>query len=100
MLKWLHPGCRGNVFECYFQPISGCVVTAEEILRAEQQNHTSTTGEFFDVYPLRNERVLMLHGLPVSGPCRLCMDKVYGCTSSIHTADKSLTWRPPAVDDE
>jgi len=77
MLKWLHPGCRGNVFECYFQPISGCVVTPEEILLAEKQNHSSSTGEFFDVYPLRNERVLILHGLPVSGPCSLCLTQVW-----------------------
>eukprot|EP01036_Dinobryon_divergens_P027108 gene27108-35827_t len=75
MLKWLHPGCRGNVFECYFQPISGCVVTAEEIERAKQLNHTSTNGDFFDAYPLRDERVLLLHGLPVSDPCGLCMDQ-------------------------
>ena len=76
VLKWLHPGCRGNVFECYFQPISGCVIAAEDILRARQLNHTSVTGDYFDVYPLRNERILILHGLPVSGPCGLCMDQV------------------------
>ena len=89
MLKWLHPGCRGNVFECYFQPISGCVVTAEEIERAKQLNHTSTNGDFFDAYPLRDERVLLLHGLPVSDPCGLCMDQVRRRSSSIH-ADSEL----------
>ena len=90
MLKWLHPGCRGNVFECYFQPISGCVVTPEEVLLAKQQNLTSSSGEFFDVYPLRNERILILHGLPLAPPCGLCLNQVCGCTSSIHTAEKSL----------
>jgi hypothetical protein len=100
VLKWLHPGCRGNVFECYFQPISGCVVTAEEIQRAKQLNHTSTNGDFFDTYPLRNERVLLLHGLPLSDPCGLCMDQVRRCPSSIRADQEFIRNAAATVADE
>ena len=67
-LKWGHPGCQGSMFECYFQPVSGCILSTEEIAAA----HYSTDGFEFHNFPLREERVLLLRGMPMEGPCVLC----------------------------
>lgn len=66
--KWVHPGCQGSFVECYFQPLSSCVLSAEEI-RAARSSHD---GFEFDAYPQREERVLVLKGMPLEGKCKLC----------------------------
>jgi hypothetical protein len=74
-LKWRHPGCAANALECYFEPLSGCSLGLDEMKRAVALNLTSTDGAFFDRWPLREERVLLLRGLPSAGPCSLCNDR-------------------------
>lgn len=66
--KWVHPGCRGSFAECYFQPLSSCTLAAEDI-RAARVSHD---GFEFDAYPQREERVLVLKGMPLDGKCTLC----------------------------
>lgn len=66
--KWIHPGCQGNFLECYFQPISGCQLSAAEIAAAP----VTKDGYQYDRYPLRDERVLVLKGMPLEGDCTLC----------------------------
>ena len=72
LLKWLHPGCVSegrSVFECYFEPVSGCTLTAEEISAAPAP---SRDGFGFHSYPLRQERILVLRGMPWEGDCSVC----------------------------
>lgn len=66
--KWMHPGCRGSFAECYFQPLSSCPLAAEDIRTAR----VSQDGFEFDAYPQREERVLVLKGMPLEGKCTLC----------------------------
>ncbi len=72
MTKWRHPGCVGNTFECYFEPIHGCAnaLTRQEIESAPR----SDTGQYFDVYPYTEAKVLSLHGHYIHGKCRYCYD--------------------------
>lgn len=74
-LKWRPAGCRGNALQCYFLPLSGCKPSRSEILHAVERNHSSSDGMNFDRFPLRGEKVLLLKGLPLGGPCSLCHDK-------------------------
>jgi hypothetical protein len=71
LLKWRHPGCFGNTFECYFEPISSCKLPYHEV--ANLTRYASNAG--FDEFPLRNERILFLKGLPSHGPCALCFSE-------------------------
>lgn len=66
--KWIHSGCQGNFLECYFQPIGGCQLSAAEIAAAP----LTKDGYQYDRYPLRDERVLVLKGMPLEGECTLC----------------------------
>ena len=54
--------------DCYFQDISGCYLTTEEIQRAPE----GASGLGFNVYPLKNERILKMTGLPTVGKCSIC----------------------------
>jgi hypothetical protein len=73
ILKWEPKGCNLNIFECYFEPISSCGSTIS--LHELQNANLSMSGEGFDEYPLRNERVLFLRGAPEKGICSLCFDE-------------------------
>ena len=64
--RWKHPACsnESSTIECYFERISSCTLSDEEILSAP----TSSNGYGINAYPLRNARVLRLIGLPAEGP--------------------------------
>lgn len=84
--KWRLPGCSGALLDCYFHPLSSnrppassapssealgyhqCRPTAEELVNAEE----SVDGLGFADFPLRDERVLILRGMPQVGPCAMC----------------------------
>jgi hypothetical protein len=71
--KWRHPGCSGTTFECYFQTIHGCVadVHPKNIPSPSRREEV----QFFESYPLKNERILVLQGDQlVIGPCASCYD--------------------------
>jgi len=74
ILKWQHSGCRNgvgsSVWECYFEDISGCYdsVSPEEV----QAAHSSEDGFEFNYFPLSQQRVLVLKGLPSQGECTVC----------------------------
>lgn len=68
MLKWRHPGCRGNMFECYFEKIHGCDLEIEEMAAAPSVN----SGKHLDVYPLVQSRIVRMKGLPLFGKCKFC----------------------------
>jgi hypothetical protein len=68
LTKWIHPGCQGSFAECYFEPLSGCHLNEEEINSA----FVSKDGDRFELFPLRDERVLVLKGMPLVGSCSLC----------------------------
>jgi hypothetical protein len=68
LTKWIHPGCQGSFAECYFEPLSGCHLTEDEIISA----FVSKDGDRFEMFPLRDERVLVLKGMPLVGSCSLC----------------------------
>jgi hypothetical protein len=68
LTKWIHPGCQGSFVECYFEPLSGCHLTEDDINRA----FVSKDGDRFELFPLRDERVLVLTGMPLVGSCSLC----------------------------
>ena len=67
-LKWMQPGCQGSFAECFFESVSGCVLSEEEIAAAP----VSSDGDMFNTFPLREERVLVLKGMPLVGECTLC----------------------------
>jgi hypothetical protein len=68
LTKWIHPGCQGSFVECYFEPLSGCHLTEDDINSA----FVSRDGDRFELFPLRDERVLVLKGMPMVGSCSLC----------------------------
>ena len=76
--KWLHPGCNGDVMSCYFNPITNCILTEEEIATAP----LVPSGLALDTYPWTPIRVVKFNGLPADGKCSLCGDRWEG--------DKSL----------
>ena len=69
-MKWRHPGCQGNTFECYFERVTGCDIDFKSI----NVSRFSQTGEGFDLYPLKHEKLLYLKGFPTGGKCTLCND--------------------------
>ena len=50
-------------------------MTSKEIRNAVARNLTSKNGNYFEMYPLRTERILILHGLPEGPPCGICTDE-------------------------
>jgi hypothetical protein len=71
LTKWRHPGCTGSTFECYFKPVSGCVLTEQDIVNAI----TIKNGLYADELPYINQKVLRLDRYPTTtGICRICGD--------------------------
>jgi hypothetical protein len=73
ILKWLPAGCQHNVFECYFQPITHCSVSEEDISNAPVVH--ATGGLDLSAYPWKRYRHIVYKGLPLDGPCRLCYSR-------------------------
>lgn len=69
LLKWRHPGCTGSVWECYFEPITHCDLSADVL--AHQPVYD--TDRNFDIYPLKDQRILILKEvLPSLERCAIC----------------------------
>ena len=64
--RWKVEGCGNetSTLECYFEPLTSCRLSPEEIINAP----VSKSGYGIDVYPLRDTRVVRLAGLPAQGP--------------------------------
>jgi hypothetical protein len=71
--KWLPAGCHHNVFECYFQPVTRCAVSEEDIKNAPIVYATGSLD--LSAYPWKKYRHLVYKGLPLDGPCRLCYSR-------------------------
>lgn len=73
LTKWGHPGCEGDVWGCYFLPITNCDIPYEILSKVPKYFNTDN----FELSPLRDERVLVLIDfLPWmnSGKCSVCYD--------------------------
>ena len=64
--RWKHVACsnESSSIECYFERVTSCHLSTEEILNAPK----SQKGFGIHAYPLRNSRVVRLIGLPAEGP--------------------------------
>lgn len=81
LLKWRMPGCAGSLIDCYFEPLSSASTMDQQDYASLQQCRPSQAelkaavkspdGRGFDSYPLRDQRVLVLHGEPLYGDCAL-----------------------------
>ena len=67
--RWRHAGCVGGLLDCYFLPVTGCVLSRDEIDGAPWPEQTDLS-----VAPWRDHRVLGMKGLPMQGHCTLCGD--------------------------
>ena len=63
--RWRHAGCVGGLLDCYFLPVTGCVLSRDEIDGAPWPEQT-------DKRPPGDHRVLGMKGLPMQGHCTLC----------------------------
>jgi hypothetical protein len=73
ILKWSPAGCAQNVFECYFEPLSNCDISAQDIEKALVFENSN--GKFdLSHYPYRREKFILYRGLPLDGPCALCYE--------------------------
>lgn len=89
MMKWSFSGCNYHPILCYFEEIHGCNqnLSKDDLLNARKflyyTCHTSLRsfiaavsehGRLIDEYPLKDDRIVRLKGLPSYGPCSLCGD--------------------------
>lgn len=72
--RWRFPGCGGSLLECFFLPLTQCVLPLDVIRSAK----VVRSGLGLDLYPMQNERVVRMTGLPSSGRCTLCGDRWEG----------------------
>ena len=67
----LSPGCQGNTFACYFEPLSDCFLTKEIIANA----WTTDGSDRMDAPPLSQIKYLHLLRFPIKeGICKMCGD--------------------------
>jgi hypothetical protein len=68
--KWKVPGCYGKTLDCYFEPISHCsgFISEEDVRQAP----VIKEGLYSDSFAFKHERVIVVQGLPVYGPCAIC----------------------------
>lgn len=70
--RWLHPGCRNSILECYFERITNCTLPYDEytseVMDAEQ-------GNMMHLHPFRDKRILYTRHLPTKGPCSVCGER-------------------------
>ena len=64
--RWKVESCSNETssMECYFESLTSCSLTMEEILNAP----VSESGYGIHAYPLRDTRIVRLVGLPAHGP--------------------------------
>lgn len=68
--RWKYPGCRGSFLECYFLPMTQCVLSEAEIRDAD----TLHEGNGIDTFPWKHHRVVKMTGFPRHGKCTMCGD--------------------------
>lgn len=68
--KWIHYLCKLSLFECFFESITNCQLTNEEIYNAPilKDDRQLLT------YPFREEKVVKILQLPTKSHCAKCND--------------------------
>lgn len=96
--RWKYPGCRGSFLECYFLPMTQCVLTEAEITKAD----TLHEGDGIDTFPWKHHRVVKMTGFPRHGKCTMCgdawegnlqfFDGLYYGANGFFATEKSHQW--------
>lgn len=95
--RWMHPGCRGSFFECYFEPLTECSLTNEEIDNAMQPYVGENPA--LESYPLKYHRIIRITGVVSGGICNVCGSQWEGSKrllEGLHIGERGFTTRATA----
>jgi hypothetical protein len=66
--KWRYPGCRGSLWECYFEPVTSCALTAQAYAQAIRLPDDVP----LDSEDYAQEQFVRFEGIQIVGKCRYC----------------------------
>lgn len=88
--RWRHPGCLGSMIECYFEPVTECVLSDSEL----NNSPVVRRGSLLDKAPYKYERILRIHKPTTEGVCSLCGSAWTGSTEffdGLHIGELGFT---------